>query len=83
MCYSSQSLLLKYLLQWQRNEGKAIPVTGHGRPYGCKRSRLPNFLDNQLTDGGKFVSLTSRQLCTPQKYSWYSFPLETESTPGP
>jgi hypothetical protein len=33
-------------------------------------------LDNRLTDVGKIVSLTRR-------YSWYSFLLEAESTPGP
>jgi hypothetical protein len=34
-------------------------------------------------DGGKVVSLTHRPLFTPRKYSWYSFLLEAESTPGP
>jgi hypothetical protein len=42
------------------HEGKAIPVTGRGGPYGCETSRLPDFLDNLLTDGGKVVSLTRR-----------------------
>jgi hypothetical protein len=37
--------------------GKAIPVTSHGGPQGCETSRLPHFLDNWLTDGGKGVSL--------------------------
>jgi hypothetical protein len=32
-------------------------------------------------DGGKVVSLTA--VFTPRKYSWYSFLLEAESTPGP
>jgi len=34
-------------------------------------------------DGGKVVSLTHQLLFTPRKYSWYSFLLEAESTPGP
>jgi len=34
-------------------------------------------------DGGKVVSLTHRPLFAPRKYSWYSFLLEAESTPGP
>jgi hypothetical protein len=38
--------------------GKTIPVTGCGDPQGCEISRLPHFLDNQLTDGGTVVSLT-------------------------
>jgi hypothetical protein len=37
-------------------------------------------LDIWLRDGGKVVSLTC---LTPQEDSWYSFPLEAESTPGP
>ena len=34
-------------------------------------------------DGGKVVSLMHRPLFTPSKYSWYTFLLEAESTPGP
>jgi hypothetical protein len=62
---------------------KAILITGRGGPYGCETSRLPHFLDNRLTDGGEVVSLTRRPLFTSQEYSWYSFLLEAESTPGP
>jgi hypothetical protein len=62
---------------------KAIPVTGREGPYGCERSRLPRLLDNRLTDGGKVVSLTRQTLFTRQEDSWYSFLLESESTPGP
>jgi hypothetical protein len=40
---------------------KAIPVTG------CETSRLPHFLDNLLTDGGKFLSLMRRPPFTPRK----------------
>jgi len=34
-------------------------------------------------DGGKFVNLTEPAVFTTSKYSWYSFLLEVESTPGP
>ena len=34
-------------------------------------------------EDGKVVSPTHRPPLPPRKYSWYSFPLETESTPGP
>jgi len=34
-------------------------------------------------DGGNVVSLTHLPLFTPRIYSWYSFLLEAESTPGP
>jgi hypothetical protein len=38
-------------------KGKAIPVTGSSGSQDCETSRLPHFLDNQLTDGGEVVSL--------------------------
>jgi hypothetical protein len=41
--------------------------------------RLPHFLDNRLTDGGKVVSPTRWPLFTPQEDSWYSFLLEGHS----
>jgi hypothetical protein len=44
---------------------KATPVTSHEGPSGCETSRLPHFLDKQLIDGGKVVSLTRRPLFTP------------------
>jgi hypothetical protein len=66
-----------------KKKGKAIPETGRGGPQGCKKSRLPHFLDNWLTDGGEVVSLTRRPPFTPQEDSWYSFLLVAESTPGP
>jgi hypothetical protein len=58
-------------------------VTGRGGPYGCETSRFPHFLDNRLTDGGEFVSLTRRPPFYPQEDSWYLFLLEVESTTGP
>jgi hypothetical protein len=63
-------------------KGKAILVTGSGHPQGCETSRLSNFLDIRLTDGGEVASLTRRPPL-PQEDSWYSFLLEAESTPGP
>jgi hypothetical protein len=64
----------------KKTEGKAIPVTGREGPLGCGTSRLPQFLDNRLTDGGEVVSLTRRPPFTPQHDSWYSFLLAAEST---
>jgi hypothetical protein len=65
-------------------KGKAIPVIGREDPQGCETSRLPHFLDSQLTDGGEFVSLTRRPPYNPpRENSWYSFVLEAESTTGP
>jgi hypothetical protein len=42
------------------NDGKAIPVTGRGSPYGCETSRLPHSLDNRLADDGEVVRRTRR-----------------------
>jgi hypothetical protein len=39
-------------------KGKAILVTGHGVPWMCETSRIPNFLDNRLTAVSEVVSLT-------------------------
>jgi hypothetical protein len=53
--------------------GKSIPVTGRECPYGCETSRLPHFLDNRLTVGGDFVSLTRRPHFTPRKIPGTNF----------
>jgi hypothetical protein len=69
--------------EWRDAVYIIYPVTGREGPYGSETSRLPHFLDNRLTDGGKVVSLTRRLPFTPQENSWYSFLLDAESTPGP
>jgi hypothetical protein len=66
----------------KKGNGKATPVVSHGDPYGCWTSRVPNFLENRLTDG-KVVSLMRPPLFTAQEDSSYSFLLEAKSTPGP
>jgi hypothetical protein len=63
------------------------------KSYCCNRTwrpmvlwdvEAPTFsLENRLIDGGKVVSLTRRQLFTPQEDSWYWYPLEVGSTLGP
>jgi hypothetical protein len=65
-------------------KGKRILVTGRGGPSVCETSRLPHFLNNRLTNGGEAVSLMRQPAALePQEDSWYSFLLESESTPGP
>jgi hypothetical protein len=62
-----QRFILKYYFLGsikQKSKSKAIPVTGRGGLFECETSRLPNSLDNRLTDGGVVFSLTSRPLFT-------------------
>jgi hypothetical protein len=62
----------------------SYPCNRPWRPIGLWDVEADTFsLDNQLIDGGKFVSLTRRPPFIPQEGSWHSFLLEAESTPGP
>jgi len=61
---------------------KISPITGPRCPEDSRKLRFPDYV-TMAQDGGKVVSTTHRPLFTPRKYSWYSFLLEDESTPGP
>ena len=50
-------------------------------PECSRKSKFPDYV-TMAQDGSKVVSLTHRPHFTPRKYSWYSFLLEAESTPG-
>ena len=61
---------------------KAVPLQVWTDPEGSRKLRFPDFVTTPQ-DGDKVVSLTHRPPLPPRKYSWYSFMLEAESTPGP
>jgi len=50
-------------------------------PRGFQEIRFPDYV-TMAQDGGKVVSPMHRPPLPPRKYSWYSFLLEAESTPG-
>jgi hypothetical protein len=77
-----------YLHMWidvhdnsDRKKCKAIPLEAWRGLEGSRNLRFPEFL-TKAQDDGKFVNLTHRPNLPPRKYSWYSFLLEAESTPG-
>jgi len=63
-------------------KGKSVPLHARSGPEGSRKLRFPDFMTT-AQDGGKVASLTHRPPLHPRKYSWYSFLLEAESTPGP
>jgi len=61
-------------------DGKAIPVQAWADPEDSRRLRLPGI----MTAHDKVVTPTHwLPSPPPQKYSWYSYLLEAELTPGP
>ena len=62
--------------------GKSVPLQAWSGPESSRKLRFPDFMTT-AQDGGKVVSLTHRPHLPPRKYTWYSFLLEAESTPGP
>jgi len=56
-------------------------ITGLDKPRGFQEVEAPRFQDNRHM---KVVRLSALRtgLLYPRKYSWYSFLLEAESTPG-
>ena len=66
----------------RKGKGKAVPLQAWSGPEGSRKLRFPDFMTT-AQDVGKVVSFTHRPPLHPRKYTWYSFLLEAESTPGP
>jgi len=62
-------------------KGTAVPLQAWSGPEGSRKLRFPDFT-TMAQNGGKVVSLKHRPHLPRKKYTWYSFLLEVESTPG-
>jgi hypothetical protein len=58
-------------------------VTGLDRSLGLQEVQTRRISRQSAHAGGKVVSPTHRPPLPPRKFSWYSFLLDAESTPGP
>ena len=65
-----------------KGKGKAVPLQAWSGQAVSRKLRFQDFMTT-AQDGGKVVSLMDRPPLPPRKYTWYSFLLEAESTPGP
>ena len=68
-------------------KGKVVP-TGHVGPEGSRRVKDPSSRDNGTVmvvgcQPYTPAAFTPRSIPDDRKHTWYSFPLEAESTPGP
>jgi len=64
-----------------KGKAKAVALQACTGPEGSRKLRFPDFMPT-AQDGGRLSALRTGRLF-PRKYSWYSFLLEHESTPGP
>ena len=83
-CYMFSHLifLLCVIIVWSGGKiWQSTTVTGHAGPEGSRKLRLLEFLTTAQY-GGRLSALRTGRLY-PEGYSWYSFALGAESTPGP
>jgi hypothetical protein len=79
ICSQEQFLKLEVISDPVKGKGKAIPLQALKGPEGSRRLRHPDF---KTIGTGRWKGCQSYAPATftPRKYSWYSFPLEAEST---
>ena len=62
---------------------KSNPITFLDRPRGFQEFEVPRFQDSRHMKVVRLSAVYTGCLYPPRKYSWYSFLLQGESTPGP
>jgi hypothetical protein len=60
----------------------ATPLEAWTGPEGSRRLWLPDILNSRNVKVARLSAIRTGRLYHPRKYSWYSFLLEAESTPG-
>jgi hypothetical protein len=77
------TIIAKSFRQWFVWVGEAITIQVGTGSEGSRSYRLPEFLDNRLSNMARLLALCNGCLYPPRKYPWYSLVLEAELTPGP
>jgi len=75
--------LILYSIKTLKGEDKATPLQAWIGPYGSRKLRLPEFLDNWHLKVVRVPALHISCLYNPRRYPWYSFLLEAVMTPRP
>ena len=78
---SEGKYLIRCCIYLRKSKGKAVSLQAWTDPKGSKKLRLPDFVTT--VQAGLGCQPYAPAAFTPRKYSWYSFLLEAESTPGP
>ena len=73
----------KYVRRGGDRSSYSCLFTGPHRPSGSQEDKAPGIPRKLAHEGEKVVSPKHRPPLLSIKYSWYSFLLEAESTPGP
>jgi hypothetical protein len=73
---------IRFVFKGLKVKRQSNPITGLDRPLEFQEVEAPRFLDNRHMKVVRLSAIRTGRLY-PRKYSWYSFLLEAESTPGP